>query len=227
MSKKILTVLAPVAAIVAFMALPALAQATQVQCGGSECANGATIRGQSSNLVTTTNEGATISCTGSTFTGTVTNNQGETIQGSITSDTLSGCSTKGLTAHITTNASAANPWSLHVQQPEHQGEGAGQHEQVTAHLKPASGKKIEFQVQVQFFGFSVAHCTFATHAADESIQLMGEAQSDTMSVEGSNQFQLVGSNSSECGTVGTTEGTLTGSFQTETSTGAAVVVHMS
>ncbi len=219
--KKILTVLAPVFAIVAFMAIPAMAQATQVQCGGVECKEGEKIKGvATTNLTTTTqNPTKTIVCTSSLFEGTLGAPQGEDITGTLTKDTLGGCSLGGLTTDIATNASTTAPWTLQVQQPE---AGTGQ---VTAHLSATGG--MTFTAKVQIFGLVAATCVFEA----SSIQLMGEEKVDTLAVEGTNQFLLVsrsGSAAGECGTVGTTTGDLTGSFQTETNPGnAAVVVDMS
>jgi hypothetical protein len=242
MSKKILTVLAPVAAIVAFMAIPALAQATTTQCGTVLCANGAGIVGQSSNLVTTTsNPTGELKCTGSEFQGTINAAQAVNIEGSVTKDVLSGCTANKVLAHVWTNASTEmereqrtmadeqeqkkdGPWTLQIQQPEASGH-------VVAHLLPHTGSKIEFTVQIQVFGFSVATCMYAAQDGSgnaTSIQLEGTEQVDTLSVTGSNQFVLTESNSSECGTVGTTKGTLTGTIQNETDEPSpkAVVVHM-
>jgi hypothetical protein len=225
MSKKILTALAPVAAIVAFMVVPAMAQATRAQCGTVDCGtSGATslIRGQSSNLKTqiqksqtnTTDEG-TVECTSSTFQGNLTSNNAETIEGKVTADTLSGCVFKGLNTDITTNASTAPNWTLKVQQPDANGKAV-------AHLTGA----IRFKAQVQVVGFSVATCEFET----ANVQFSGKEQDDILNVEGSNQFMLVAADSSECGVVGETAGDLSGTFQIETdvaSNPAAVVVHMS
>jgi hypothetical protein len=218
MSKKILTVLAPVAAIVAFMALPALAQAAvQVQCGSSECAANTNVRGQATtNLKTQVQTGAKdegeLVCTGSTFEGKVENAQSETSTGIVTEDNLTGCTAKGVSADVKTNANAAGGgWQIHVQ-------GAPSNE---IHIEPHTGQSITFTVQVQVFGFSAATCTYSS----SGINLTSTAQSDTSSVKGNEQFVLTGSNSSECGTVGTTKGDLTGSFQLETNPGNAAVVY--
>jgi hypothetical protein len=223
MSKKILTALAPLAAIVASVALPAFAQATvQTQCGSVECANGATIRSQISNLTThVQNPAGEMKCTGSTFEGTLGGAQaaesGEeegTIEGEVSSDTLSGCTSNGVTADVKTNASAAHPWRLKVQK-----EKGGQ---VKNHILPnAQQERLQFTVQIQAFGFSVATCTLGA----TSIQAMGSTQSSNGGIEGTNQFVLEASNSSECGTVGTTTGDLTGTVSFENAEKEAVVIH--
>jgi hypothetical protein len=223
MSKKILTALAPVAAIVVFTALPALAQATQAQCGAAECPVLFELRFQSSNLqmqiqTGEKDEGA-ISCASTTFEGTL-NNQSSTLPGKILFGSQAGCTAKGVSTDIKSNLSAEPlGWRWSIQQPEADG-------QVTAHITPDPAGTIRFTSQVQIFGASVATCVFEA----TSIQLMGNEHSDTLAIEGSNQFTLIersGIAASECGTVGTTKGDLTGSFQLETKSGAAVVVHMS
>jgi hypothetical protein len=234
MSKKILTVLAPVAAIAAFMVVPAMAQATvmdQVQCGSVECANGAALKGQSSNLVTKTQSpSGELKCTSSTFEGTLAEAQSDVevesnvqeVQGQITLDKLTGCTANGVPADVSTNATAAHPWHLQVQVNHTT-------KKITAHIKPnAQQTTIQFTVQVQVFGFSAATCTYGA----SSIQLSSEVQSDVSTIEQEEkegakvpQFTLEASNSSECGTVGTTKGHLTGSTQLENGAGEAVVVH--
>jgi hypothetical protein len=216
MSKKILTALVPVAAIVAFMALPALAQATQAQCGASECASNAVVKGQSTNLsITTQNPAGTLTCSHAEFEGHLNNNQGETIDGTATKDVFSstGCTANGVHSIVTTNVSTNN-WQVQVQQPEASG-------QITAHV---TGSPIEVTVKPQVFGVTVATCKFS----GTSVQLMGTAQSNVMTIEGTEQFTLSSSTSEEiCGVVGTTKGDLTGSFISTDSSGNAAVVHMS
>jgi hypothetical protein len=232
MSRKILTVLAPVFAIVAFMAIPTMAQAVvdQVQCGTVECANGATLKGQSSNLKTQVQTGATdegeLKCTSSTFTATLAEAQSskqfeenkenlQEVQAEVTADTLTGCTAKGVTADVKTNASATHPWHLRAQVNHTTG-------QVTVHIFPnAQQTKVQFTVQPQVLGFSAATCTYGAN----SVQTMGTTQNDVATVEGNEQFLLEASNSSECGTVNTTKGDLSGSFQLENGAGEAVVVH--
>jgi hypothetical protein len=229
MSKKIFTVLAPVAAIVVFVMAPSLAQANQVQCGASECANGTAIRLQSTNLsIQFQNPDYSLICQGAELQGKLPTTQAETTHGDITGAVLMGCERDKFSIAIAMNESSSEPWQLQVQQPVHQGTGAEQHEQVTAHITPFTGKKIEIAIQLQVSGFSVGTCRYSA----SSIQLMGEAQSDELEVEGAGQFTLQERNGlfgAECGTVNITSGDLQGKFQLETDNAAkeAVVVHMS
>jgi hypothetical protein len=215
-------VLAPAFAIVALMVVPAMAQATaQVQCGSVECANGAEFKGQSTNQVATVQNpnGTTFGCSSTIFAGRLGAAQvaesGEeaTVEGEVTSDTLSGCAAGGVTADIKSNATAAHPWPVKVQK------NGGQ---ITFHMFPnAQQTRIRFTVQWQAFGFSVATCTFGAR----SIQIMGSTQSNLGAVEGANQLELEESNSSECGTVGTTTGDVSGEVAFENAASEAVVVH--
>jgi hypothetical protein len=218
MRKNMLSILVPVVAIVAAMAVPALAQAQlQAQCGSSECANGATLKGQSSNIVVKTqNPSGELKCTGAAFTGTLSNNQAETIEGEATSDTLTGCTANGITADATTNISASHPALLKAQ--------AGGEGKVSVTLSPNSQQtKLQFTVQLQVFGFSVATCVFGGTGAHHTVGV----QTDTESAEEKEAVTLESSNSSECGTVGTTKGDISGSGQLENASGNAVVVHSS
>jgi hypothetical protein len=216
MSRKVLTVLVPITAIVVSMAIPSLAQATQAQCGATgECASNATIRLQTTNfkLVTQAPE-FTIKCTAGTLAGTLNSSQAENLEGPITSDKFTGCES-GLTEDVSTNAAAAK-WSLQIQQPDANG-------QVTAHLVPSAGNSLSFTVQDQLFGSSVATCVYS----GSTIQLMNTEQSDVFTVEGKEQLVLTASNNPElCGTVNTTKGDVSGSFQLENAAAEAVVVHM-
>jgi hypothetical protein len=216
---KTLTILAPMFAIVALMAIPTMAQAElQMQCGTVECANGATLKGQSSNLKVQLQTGATdegeLKCTSSTFTGTLASSQGNTIEGGVTSDALSGCTAKGISADVQTNVSAAHPARL-------KGEMGGGGK-VTVTLLPNSQQtKLRATAQLQVFGFSVATCVFGAESAQRNV----ETQTDTESGTQLEAVVLEESNSSECGTVGTTKGDISGSGQLEDTSGNAVVVH--
>lgn len=199
------------------MAVSATARATQVQCGSIECENGAGFRFQSHKIVnriqTPGGLNGEASCTNVEFRGTIEISQQEIIDEKITSDTLAGCSVKGVTSDTKTNASPSSPWQLQLQQPNVNG-------QVTGHIIGT----LKFTEQIQVFGFSVATCVYQGSA----VQLMGTEQSDTMSIEGSEQFTLVESNSSECGTVNETRNDLVGEVQFETveTVPQSVVVHM-
>lgn len=227
MNQKIITALASVAAIVAFMAIPVAAQATQVQCGTAECANNAAIRGQSSTFqATTQNPAGAIKCgTTEILDLPLTSNQVPTIDMGIIGVGLSGCTAKGKTAHVSGNETFGEPWQLQIQQPE--GSGPGETPgQVTAHITPPTGKSLQFFVEVVEFGFVVAECDFTA----STIQLMGNEKVDTWKVS-AGTFTLksrAGVGAAECGTVGTTTADLEGTiqFETEEATPKAVTVDM-
>ena len=145
MSKKILTVLAPVAALIAFAMVPAMAQATTLQAPhGTALPNGSSIVGQSSTLKTTTTKqpseeaGATLECSSSVFEGEVTSTGGADVTGIVSSSHNQGCTAGGLLTDVTTNASVAAPWTVQIQQPEAEHHGI-------LHIEPASGSSIQFQ----------------------------------------------------------------------------------
>jgi hypothetical protein len=229
MSRKVLSGLVPVAAVMAFMAVPSVAQATQVQCGAAQCAANALIRGQGTKafISQTQTPHTEQKCTASSFQGAVQSARGVHADGHITTATFTGCTVfdqSGThTIHISTNASAAAPWKVQIQQPDAAGN-------VTAHILPAAGSSIQFSAQIQEFGFSVATC----HFQSTDVQLQGTEQLDTATVEG--QFQLHGRQEGLAGLCGTIEppqanatlGHLTGEVQLETheATPKAVVVHM-
>lgn len=205
--------------LIALGADQGLAHATQVQCGSTECPNGARLRVQSVTNVESTSQNPerAIVCTGETLEGEVITNQLETVEAAITADTLSGCTDAGLTADISTNASSG--WRWQFQQPDANG-------QVTIHQHPKISLNIFDVIKIQIFGGVVATCVYSS----SSRQYMGTAQDDVYTLEGHEQSTLTersGIAASECGTVNTTTLDMTGSYQIETQSGAlAVVVHM-
>jgi hypothetical protein len=217
MSKKILTVLAPVAALIAFMVVPAIAQATSLQApAGIPLGVGGAVKGQSVNLVTDQANGHHLECAHSEFNGTVASTGGEDVTGNITSSAFSHpCATNvsNVTADITTNTSSTAPWKLQLQQPEASG-------QVTGHILPnAAGGFVKFTAQLQLFeSFDVGTCNFRA----SSVQLMGSTASHIASVEGTNQFELEAGSGSECGTAGE-KATLQGEIQFSSGTNKVFV----
>ena len=130
MSKKILTMLAPLAALIAFAVVPAMAQATEAQCpSGTECTNGTEILGQGgvgteelvTQLATAQNQanltGETLNCASSEFEGSLTSNQGTHVTGSVTKDTLSSCRRGSVTTDVTTNAPIASHRRSSIRHP--------------------------------------------------------------------------------------------------------------
>jgi hypothetical protein len=233
MSKKALTALVPVVIIAALMALPSVAQATQFQCGSSECANGALIKGQASGLKLTFQEYAftvnTFECPSAEAQGEVTKNQGSTVEAQITSFKFPlppnpSCESPGefgAREDIETNAGKpGEDWTLQVQQPD----PTGSYE---ARIDPSSGKKLQFTAQLQLGLTSIVTC----HYAADSIRLTGSAQNDTLTIDKTNsKFTLEGRQGfygAQCGIVGSAVAHLEGSIQLETHANAQpVVVHM-
>ena len=118
-------------------------------------------------------EGPTGSCSHVEFEGEVTSNGGATVEGNVTGDSLTGCVIGSTAIDVVTNASPAAPWKLKVQQPEENG-------QITAHLEPAPSSVLQFTVQAQAFGFSVATCDYSS----SGIQGMGREGSSEVIEEG-------------------------------------------
>lgn len=187
-------------ALVAVGVAASAAQATElIGPEAKEVANGAAARVVSANLTAETSAGA-VTCTSSTFEGEVTADQGEAVKEKLTKSSLSGCTAFGLKADVSTNVSSEKPWTLEIQKP-------AENEHLTAHLVPSSGSELQFNVQVQLFGSSVATCDFTA----SSVQFAGEAGSNHLTIEGSNQLKKK-SGSSTCG--GET-GTLSGELEDE------------
>jgi hypothetical protein len=208
MSKKILAGLAPVAAIIAFAMVPAMAQATSLQApAGAALPVGSTVQGQSANLVTKTEGGIELHCATSEFHGTYPGAGADITIPINKTGFANPCPTNtGFGADITTNA-AASPWRLQVQQPEDPNM-----EQVTMHLLPnvAAGSVIQFTAQLQNGGVSVATCNYKAI----NVQLMGQTTSHEATLEGAKQFELEANSSAACGVAGE-KATLTGTIQFE------------
>jgi hypothetical protein len=215
MSKKILTVLAPVLAITAFMVIPAMAQATSLQApAGTTLGAGAVIKGQSTNLKTETategKAGPTLTCTHSEFEGTLEAPVESMPHGKLTKDTLTGCTANGTTADINTNASTTAPWQVQVQQPD-----------------PTTGRTLmhitgtlQFTVQPQVFGFSATTCDYSA----SGLQVENQAspnQNVWHVVATAPQFMRQSGSAEFCGQ----DGTVSGSFSIK-SGGNDVIVDM-
>jgi hypothetical protein len=225
MGKKILTHLVTPATFAVALAAPTVAQATKIQGGGAALAAGAVVKANSANFKVTLQNNhvaaGALECTGFQFEGKVLSNEVASPVVNMEKTTATGCTVKGFTADLTTNAAAAAPWPLEVQQPAADGT-------ILTHLYGFGGGEIIAKVQMQAFGIDVATCEYAS----PSIQLTGHeagADNDVLTVEAGEQFILksrAGTSAAECGTVNMTRGDLTGTFQVETAAGAAVTVDM-
>lgn len=207
MNRKILAVCASVAIVVALMAIPVIAQATQVQESGKELANGSALTLQSTNLkMTTQTEGgeekSSLFCKDSELEGTLVQNQAKDPVFEIPTTKFSTCDLLFADVDITTNASAKEPWQVRVQEPIFL---TGQ---TTVHIEPyqsgAKGKLLEIRAQFQQSGVSYADCNYIA----KSIQLMGDEGVNSWTVEGTKQFQKSAGTFFPCDQVGD----LSGSF---------------
>jgi len=148
MRKKILTVLAPVLAIMAFAVLPAMAQAQTLQINGSPAGFGDEIQAFSSNLTSESALG-NYECEENDLNIFMTGNLTGQVNGGYFQNSGGGpCSLGELEVTSTTNAGTVG-WRVQLE--------AGQQ----GTLEPiAPGAKISFADQIQSEEISVATCTY-------------------------------------------------------------------
>jgi hypothetical protein len=203
MSKKILMAFSPIAAIVALMAIPAIAQATQLQINGKEAANGAPISAQSTDLALKIEDSAgkaldEFKCSHSEFNGKVTQNQGthgvaQIEEGKFKNNCVSAL---GFDIDMSINA----PWVVQIQKPDAGGK-------FIAHIEPDPGHTatVQFRAQLQSLGTSIATCDYTA----PTVQANGvEKTSNVLTLEGTQQFTLASGAVELCGEKGTLVGTL-------------------
>ncbi|HEY5052290.1 MAG TPA: hypothetical protein VII45_02660 [Solirubrobacterales bacterium] len=220
MSKKILSVLAPVAALIAFMVVPTLAQATTLQANGIEVPKGATVKAQSiHNSVYTPLQfnavNVTLQCQENVIGAEITSSpQTADITGTIKSATFKDqgaaneCSTDGTGtsgAIITTENVVGG--TLQVQQPD------ATTGETVAHLTGKEGNAVKFRAEVQSI-LGNQQCGYET----TSVQLIGKAAE-----KGGNDLLTTSAafTKFEGGSLCNATGTLSGSFQIEDAGGHA------
>ncbi|HEY5053037.1 MAG TPA: hypothetical protein VII45_06470 [Solirubrobacterales bacterium] len=161
------------------------AEATTAQApAGTAVSVGAAISGESTNFKLVSEneageEGTTgsVECASGKLTGVVTENGGSEVAINITGEVFSECKgPMGSTVDTTTNATAASPWRLRIQQPNEKGE-------ITAHYSPAPGSTLQSIEQIQVLGFDVATCVYS----GTTMQLTGSVGSNIFHIAGTRQ----------------------------------------